>query len=313
MGQQTFAHWLLEGGQVVIPVQLLDKLSSLNISPENLGYLVLGLAKYQMKLPPEEMAKDRWVKWCLSEGWAQWQGRGEQKKISFGPLWNRLQNAWEKNQQVKPVDNIPSVEFNYSRILKWLDQVRGTLSVTMREKQVIQELNLKYGWSSDFILIFLQLAFERNHTQVQAYQSLAKKVYESGIDTVDGLVTFMDNLDWVQYKVIEVKKCIGQFGGATSPQREMYLKWNREWKMNHELIMKAAEETVRTNNPSFKYIDAILTDWRAKGVVDKAQAEKAMAEHDQKREIPARVNTNGKSKRFSPTGNRDLEKLLGLE
>ena len=30
--------------------------------------------------------------------------------------------------------------------------------------------------------------------------------------------------------------------------------------------MRAAEETVRTNNPSFKYIDGILADWHKREV-----------------------------------------------
>jgi len=266
-----------------LPVRLLEKMEALNLPPEHLGYLVLAMARCQEGLSYGELARDRWIKWCLAEGWARWQGQGDNKSITYSPLWERLYEVWRKNSQE---DNLAAGwqkrEFNFEKILKWIDAERGSLSITLREKQVIQEFNLKYGWSSDFILIFLQLAFERGNRQVHAYQPIAKKVYESGIDTVQGLIKFMDEQDWVQYKTAEIKKCIGQYGGVTRPQREMYLKWQNQWKFSHEVILRAAEETVRTNNPNFKYIDAILQDWHEKGVKTIQDAEKAMSEREKK-------------------------------
>ncbi len=192
-----------------------------------------------------------------------------------------------------------------------MDQVRGTLSVTFREKQVLQEFNLKYGWSTDFILIFLQLSFERGLNNVQTYSYIAKRVYENGVHTVDELVSFINELDWIQYKVSEVKKCVGQYGAVTRPQREIYLKWHRQWKFSHEVIMRAAEETIRTNNPSFKYIDSILQDWYNQGVKNVAEAETALRQHDAK-ETGKKKQTPGK-KRISRTDNRDWEKILGID
>ncbi len=312
MNDIAFSQWLLEGGQVTIPLRLLENLQSLNISAENLGYLVLALTRVQEGLTPEELAQDRWIKWSLSEGWAQWQGQGDMRKISFLPLMSKLYQIWQES--LSPKDSVVSKEqgsFEYGRILKWLDQTRGSLSLNLREKQVIQEFNLKYGWSTEFILIFLQLCFERGLNQVQAYQPVAKRVYESGIYTVNDLIAYMNDLDWMQYKVVEVKKCIGQYGGVTKPQKEMYLKWHRQWGFSHEVIMRAAAETVRTNNPSFSYIDGILQNWREKGVTDLKSAEMAILEYDQKQ--TKRKSGSNESKRYSRADKRDLEKMLGLD
>ena len=221
-----------------------------------------------------------------------------------------MYKTWQdpvKGQGLEAVSKNKS-EFNYSRILKWLDQERGTLSITLREKQVIQEFNLKYGWSSDFILIFLQLAFERGLNLVQNYQPVARKVYESGIDTVAGLISFMNDLDWIQYKVAELKKCIGQYGGVTKPQREMYLKWHRQWNFSHEVIMRAAEETVRASNPSFKYIDAVLKNWHDKGVRNLRDAEKVVADHDSKERKDRKEEGPGR-KRIRRADYRDWENI----
>jgi len=304
----AFLQWLWEEGQVVLPLALIRKVQSINLSPEDLGNLTLAMARCQEGLTFEELASDKWVKWSIARGLAQWQGKGEKRSVSFAPLWRSLYSAWQdtaKNNEHYGVKQ--KGEFNYGTILKWLDQERGTLSITLREKQVIQEFNLKYGWTTEFILAFLQLAFERGQNQVHAYQPVAKKAYESGIDTVDGLVTFMNDLDWIQHKVTEIKKCIGQYGGATGPQRELYLKWQNVWKFGHELILRAAEETVRTNNPSFKYIDAVLQNWHEKGVKDISDAKKAMYEHDQRDKTPKNKSTE--KKRISRVDNRDWENI----
>lgn len=312
MSDIRFSQWLLEGGEVVLPARLLEKMQVLNLAPEDFGNLALAYFFAQKGRDWQELAGDKSVKWCLGEGWALWQGQGDKRRLSFAPLWDRLYRVWQDNVPENAAAAPAPQEFNYGKILRWLDQVRGTLSVSIREKQVIQELNLKYGWSTDFILIFLQLAFERGHNQLQNYLPIARKAYESGVNTVDGLVSFMNDQDWVQFKAAEVKRGVGQYGSVTPAQREMYLKWNREWKLGHEVIMRAVEETVRTNNPSFKYIDGILRDWREKGVQNISAAEEVLKERDRnKKETPKKADAG--RKRTGDVGHRDLNKLLGLD
>lgn len=324
--ESEYLEWLMKQGEIVIPISLLNNLQRLNLSPENLGYLILGMASSKRTCSSAEMAKNPWLRWCLTEGWAKWTGEEEEKSVSFFPLWEKLYYLWEEKHQRKvasqeaaaTVQGQGQEEFNYYKIIKWLDQVRGTLSITLKEKQLIQAFNLQYGWSTDFILIFLQLCFERGENTLQKYQPVAKKVYTSGVHTVDELVAFMNDLDWIQYKVSEVKKCVGQYGGVTRPQREMYLKWHRLWKFGHEVIMRAAEETVRTNNPSFKYIDGILADWHKKEVKNVQDAEIALQQHDQTKKLGKKQKglfnkESNNKKRISHTDERDWEKMLGIE
>ncbi|MGI6587518.1 MAG: DnaD domain-containing protein [Peptococcia bacterium] len=319
MQESEYLEWVMADGQIVIPITLLNNLQALNLSPEKTGYLLLAMASSNKALSSTELAQDPWIKWSLAEGWARWVKEGEEKKISFLPLWNNLYYLWKKQKKNEGSEALTGKiqgEFDYSKIIKWLDQVRGTLSINLKEKQLLQEFNLKYGWSSDFILIFLQLCFERGQNTLQKYQPIAKKVYANGVQTVEELVSFMNDLDWIQYKVSEVKKCVGQYGGVTRPQREMYLKWHRRWKFSHEVIMRAAEETVRTNSPSFKYIDGILQDWYKKEVKSVQDAELALQEHDQRKKVQKKKQgfTKDVSKRrVSRTDNRDWEKMLGIE
>ena len=101
MHESEYLEWLMKQGEVVIPISLLNNLQRLNLSPENLGYLILGMASSKRIHSSAEMAKNPWIRWCLNEGWAKWAGEGEEKSISFLPLWDKLYYLWEKKQQVE--------------------------------------------------------------------------------------------------------------------------------------------------------------------------------------------------------------------
>lgn len=314
MEQAEFQQWLWEDGQIVLPLQMIGVIQNINLSPEDIGYLVMGMTCCRQNADPKELAQDKWIKLCLARGWAKWDGQGGNKRIVFTPLWNSLYQFWQDNCRKDQLSHVKKKgDFEYGRILKWIDQERGSLSITLREKQAIQEFNLRYGWNTEFIMAFLQLCFERGAKQVHLYQQIAKKVYENGINSVEGLFSFMNDLDWIQYKVGEIKKCIGQYGGVTSPQREMYLKWYNSWKFGHEIILRAAEETVRTNSPSFKYIDAILHDWYTKGVKDVSDAEEILQQRAQKRQTHANTKKASSSRRINLVDKVDIEKLYGLD
>lgn len=307
MDEAAFTEWLMEGGQVWIPLRLLQKIQILNIPPEKLGYLVLALARKEENLSPEEMVQDRWITWAVAEGWAVWKGEGADKNVSFAPLWSRLYSQWEdKVRDEKP----KRMDFDYVKIVRWLDKTRGSLSVTLQDKKNLQEFNLKYGWSTDFIIAFLELYFEKAGISGKNYAWLAHKVYTSGIDTVNGLINFMNQQDWTIHKVEEVKRYIGK-GPVTLGEKELYLKWQNEWKLSHELIIKGAQALTRTNNPNFNYLDKILEDWWKKGIIDPAAAEGALKSRAGKTDTAGRTGRN--KRRIARVGNRDLNKLLGLE
>jgi DnaD/phage-associated family protein len=307
MEQGDFSQFMFETGTVGVPVYLLEKMQQLNLSPECLGYLVLALNKHRTGQSGEALAKDPWIRWALGEGWAIWAG-GTARRISFSPLWNRLYQVWILEREERPA--MEAGEFDYGKILKELDRMRGSLTVTLREKQFIQELNLKYGWTTEFILTFFHLCFSRGMSQLKDYRTIAGKIYQGGLYTVDQLASFMNEIDWTQKKVEEVKRYLGQFGAVTIPQRDLYVKWNQYWGMSHMLILRAAEESVRANNVSFKYLDRVLEDWHQKGVADLTDAEKAVQTHDDQLKDAQRADrpkAQPAARRITHSGNRRWE------
>lgn len=89
--------------------------------------------------------------------------------------------------------------------------------------------------------------------------------------------------------------------------------WLDEWP-DREVIRFAISEAVLNNKRSIKYVDAILRDWRGKGIKTIAQAKAAKAEFEaQKATAVANKGTQNKTTRAPDnfkTGTRNLDFLI---
>jgi len=90
--------------------------------------------------------------------------------------------------------------------------------------------------------------------------------FTAKVEDTDSFKRFVDNLESSNSRVQEVLRRIGKYNNPTEAQKEMYLKWANLWKFSHEMILQAADDTINANNPSFGYIDAILTGWQEAGI-----------------------------------------------
>ena len=72
----------------------------------------------------------------------------------------------------------------------------------------------------------------------------------------------------------------------TEDELEMYSKWINEWGFTDESIEYACKEVVGSDRPTFKYLDAVLSNYHESGTVS---AEKISHEQDVIAEITRRI------------------------
>jgi len=326
MTQADFNAYLQEKGHIAMPCFLLEKYQALDISPEELGYLLLALDQQRRDqaeragsaeegaYPDKKNQGDNpWIGWALEKGWAKWEGEGEGRRTGFAPLWRKLYQIWEKERKPDGAEERPGSvsagEFDYSRIVKELDRLRGSLSVTVREKQLIQEFNLKYGWSTEFMLNFFRLCAQRDLIQMKNYKPLAAQIHRGGIYTLEGLASFMNEVDWIGKQAAEVKKdYLGLYGMVTVMERDYYVKWHITWRYSHALIVRAARESAGAANATFKYIDSIIARWHDLGAEDAEACEEAIRLWNEDKKKPA---ARGGAQPQGKTARRKTDKERG--
>ncbi|MCL1805036.1 MAG: DnaD domain protein [Clostridiales bacterium] len=313
MTQAEFNAYIQEKGHIAVSCLLLEKYQAMDITPEELGSLLLALYRQRLDAaggagqgrdepyPGEEgRGADPWIGWALEKGWARWIGEGRERRADFEPLWRKLYQIWEEEREADERAKAPHPTaeggFDYSRIVKELDRLRGSLSVTVREQQLIQEFNLKYGWSSDFIINFFRLCSQRNLIQIKNYKPLAAQIHRAGVYTLEGLASFMSEVDWISKQAAELKKdYLGLYNMVTVMEREYYVKWHITWRYSHALIVRAARESVGAANATFKYIDSIIGRWHELGAEDMEACEEAIRLWNEEKKTQAAARGSGQA------------------
>jgi hypothetical protein len=141
------------------------------------------------------------------------------------------------------------------------------------------------GFTPEFLLCMLELAFERNITNPRDITKIARDLKEYSISNVDGLnVYFKNYVDQDKNRVAHLNQFdpdINEFGTFTGldmnaeARKKVYYKWRYDWGFTHNMIMKAGELMCqRTKNGGLEYIDSVLNNWMSKEIRSLPDVEK---------------------------------------
>lgn len=131
------------------------------------------------------------------------------------------------------------------------------------------------GLSQD--AIFAILKFELAHTR--AKKPDPEKIFKSAnkratafaardIKTLDAVERELASDTRVEKLAIEVLKQFSYHRSPTLPEMRLATKWMDEWKLTEKQIIAGCAETVKAQNPSFAYLDAVLTPGNGGGFAE---------------------------------------------
>lgn len=133
------------------------------------------------------------------------------------------------------------------------------------------------GFATEFLLVLLELCFERKITNPTSITKIARDLREYSINSLDGLeMYFKKYVDTGRHISLHVKRFdpdIIEFGNFTGidmtaeARRKIYYKWRYDWGFTHTMIMKAGEVMCqRTKNGGLEYMDSVLHNWMSKEI-----------------------------------------------
>ncbi|MFZ5944164.1 MAG: DnaD domain-containing protein [Bacillota bacterium] len=261
MANQNMTAWFMESGFVGIPKNLLGLMEPLGLTFDDLGKIVYLLYcgcdqinkndSYAMEAI-RSLHKKNLVFWHPDIG-----------KVDFSPMFDLIANNLGAHPAIIETA-VTQDEMNYSQFIKSLEKKLARF-LSVKEKVELQKVVQQYNWSYDLLLdmyIFFQSSFRRHY----AFAFFAQMAFGAKVQDRESLGLFIEKLNYTLYKVIEVKRRLGQKNNPTEVEKECYQKWFNEWKFSHEMILLAVEQTIHATDPSFSYIDKILENWHQAGV-----------------------------------------------
>ncbi len=140
----------------------------------------------------------------------------------------------------------------------------------------------KYMFNEDVVIALFNYCYNRNALHRKYLFTVADAWAQNGIKTQSDLDRYSINYE----KAIQAKKAIGKKLGLTrklSQYEEAYVdKWIFDFNYPMNVIEIALKKTTSKTNPSFDYIDKILSDWHERNLSTAEEVNTFMKEQKEK-------------------------------
>lgn len=137
--------------------------------------------------------------------------------------------------------------------------------LTQRELEVFAYLYDELHMSAELLEYLVEYCAENQHKSIRYIETVALSWHEKKIRTVDEAKAYTAGFKKDTFAVMKAFGLTGRRAGDS--ELEAMGRWFKEYGFSRELVLEACNRTMEaTHNPSFKYADRILSEWRKAGV-----------------------------------------------
>lgn len=136
---------------------------------------------------------------------------------------------------------------------------------TQRELEVFAYLYDGLHMSAELLEYLVEHCVQGGHTSIRYIETVAISWHEKGFATVEQAKAYASGFTKNSFSVMRAFGLTGRNPGEM--EREMIERWFGEYGFTKEVVLEACNRTIEaTHNPSFRYADRILSEWRKAGV-----------------------------------------------
>ena len=173
-----------------------------------------------------------------------------------------------------------------ANLLEECATLMGKPTLNDMEVKIITGLYSQYGISEEYIYtLFSDICSRPTRPTVKKLEGEAIRHVSDGIDTVEALNEFFHHRDSIGESERLVRRTL-HIGRALSTSEKKYAeRWVMSYGYGEEILAYAYDcATASTQNPTLKYLDAILSDWHEGGVktVSEAQSYRESTKNEKK-------------------------------
>ncbi len=187
-------------------------------------------------------------------------------KITSSP--EQLQKTAENQYRAKAIENINNEFFQGIMSPSWYSDIDLWFS--------------KYNFDEEVMIALFRYCFNRSALHRNYIQAVADAWSKNNIKTFNDLDIYYEK----QEKLKKLSKTISKKLGITrqlSQYEEAYIeKWTIEFNYSMDIIEIALKRTTSKSNPSFDYLDKLLTDWHERNFTTPDDIQKFLNDMKQK-------------------------------
>ncbi len=277
---------------------------------------ILFLSKYNKEIKLNDLTKKLSLPLnIIHNAINYWEETGIITKKNTGYIVNSIQEIelhklYKPKVSLTPKDIAKSAESQYRA--KIVDSINTTFFQGIMSPGWYTDIELwfkKYSFDGDVMRALFQYCFDRSALHRNYISVVAEAWSKNNIKTYNDLEMYFQK----QEKFTIFKKAISKKLGINRPltqYEEAYIeKWIIDFGYSLPIIEIALKKTTSKANPTFDYIDKLLTDWHEKGLKTQNDIEKYLLEFKQKKQNIKELEKKAKYNNYEQRKYNNLDSL----
>lgn len=196
-------------------------------------------------------------------------------------------------------------------------QMYGEIDYFMRRQTTPTEKAEILSWISDFNMSpeIISTAFQyttekKNKISVAYVRAVISSWYDKGLFDMEDVEEEIEKSDKKFIRKNKILRKLGlKYRAVSEEEIRLINNWYDRYDFSDEIIDEALKRTAKIERPNIKYVDAILRNWKEKGIEELDEIEKLDKRPRRKNRRPRKTgfhNFTGQSSKYTP---EELERI----
>lgn len=167
----------------------------------------------------------------------------------------------------------------------------------------------KYGFDEQVMISLFQYCYSKSALHKKYVQAVADAWYQNKIKTYTDLDAYYQKQD----KFVKIKKSIAKKLGLnrdlTSFEEAYIEKWIVDFEYDMPIIEIALKKTTSKTNPSFDYINKLISDWKDRNLKTPQEVEQYLKDSKQKEKNIKELEKKAAFNSYEQRNYKDLDSL----
>ena len=233
---------------------------------------MIFLSKYGKEIKINDLSKKLELDFkVIQDSIKYWEDLQLITKKNTGYIINNLQEI-ELHKLYKPVVSLSSEDLQKTaqnqRRAKAIENINNQFFQGIMSPSWYSDIDLwfkKYVFDEEVMVALFRYCFNRSALHRNYIQTVADAWAKNNIKTFNDLEIYYEKQDKLNILYKSIAKKLGYNRQLTQYEQAYIEKWSIDYGFSFEIIEIALKKTTSKANPTFDYLDKLLTDWHDRG------------------------------------------------
>lgn len=250
---------------------------------------ILFLSKYDKDIKVNDLCKKLGLPLkVIQDGMKYWEDQGVLTRKNTGYILNNLQEK-ELHQLYKPKVALSAEQIQKSaesqKKAKTIEYINNRYFSGLMPTSWYPDIELwfkKYDFDDEVMIALFEYCFDKSALHRNYIQVVADSWFKNKIKTFNDLDLYYEKQEKLNKVANMISKKLGLSRQLTQYEYAYIEKWIIDFNFSFDIIEIALKRTTSKVNPSFDYIDKLITDWHDRGFKTAEQVNKFLTDMKQK-------------------------------